>query len=319
MSDIIIDNMPVNPKQSKFRHIFKTVKKERQLWILCIPLVAWVATFAYYPMYGIIIAFIKYVPGKPFLDCQWVGLKYFQQFFESPDLFLILRNTLVISGLDLLFGFPAPILLAILINELAFKRFKKFAQTVSYMPHFVSWVVVSSIMFTTLGTDGVFNEVLQLLGIVHEPVAFLSKGEYFWGLITISNIWKGIGWGSIIYLSAIAGIDEELYQAGAVDGLGRFGMIWHILLPGIKTTIVLLFILQIGGILNAGFEQQLLIGNSQTREYYDVIDTYAYRYGIQLGRYSYGAAIGLMKSAIGLSLVLITNKIAKKVSDLSII
>ncbi len=319
MSEIIIDNLPKKAKQSRFNQIVKKFKKERQLWLLSIPLIAWVATFAYYPMYGIIIAFIKYVPGKPFLDCQWVGLKYFKQFFESPDLFLVLRNTLAISGLDLLFGFPAPIILAILLHELAFKRFKRFAQTVSYMPYFVSWVVVSSILFTTLGTDGVVNEVLRVLGFTDHPIAFLSKGEYFWGLLTLSNIWKGIGWGSIIYLSAIAGIDEELYQAGAVDGLGRFGMIWHILLPGIKTTIVLLFILQIGGILNAGFEQQLLIGNSQTRDYYDVIDTYAYRYGIQLGRYSYGAAIGLMKSVIGLTLVLIANKITKKVSDLSII
>lgn len=319
MSDIIVNHRPAASTERKIKRILRTFKKEKQIWLLSIPLVAWVATFAYYPMYGIIIAFLKYIPGKPFLSCDWAGLTYFKQFFNSPDIGIVLRNTLAVSGLDLLFGFPAPIILAILLNELVFNRFKRFAQTVSYMPHFVSWVVVSSILFTLLGTDGVVNEIAVKLGLASHPIGFLSTGKYFWWLITFSNIWKGIGWGSIIYLSAIAGIDGELYQAGAVDGLDRFGMIWHITLPGIKPTIILLLILQIGGILNAGFEQQLLLGNSQTRDYYEVIDTYAYKYGIQLGRYSYGAAIGLMKSVIGLGLVFMTNWISKKAVDVSIL
>lgn len=319
MSEVVVDSRPVKEEQKKIRQVGRIFKKERQLWLLCLPIIAWVATFAYFPMYGIIIAFLKYIPGKPFLDCEWVGFMYFEQFFKSPDILMVLRNTLAISGLDMLFGFPAPIILALLLNELAFNRFKRFAQTVSYMPYFVSWVVAASILFTLLSTDGVINKVLIDLGLVNEHVAFLSTGKYFWWLITFSNIWKGIGWGSIIYLSAIAGIDAELYQAGAVDGLGRFGMIWHITLPGIKATIILLLILQIGGVLNAGFEQQLLIGNAQTRDYYEVIDTYVYKYGFQLGRYSYGAAIGFMRSLLGLGLVLLANGVSKKVSNLSII
>jgi len=159
----------------------------------------------------------------------------------------------------------------------------------------------------------------MLLGIIDEPVSWLGEGKYFWGVITVANIWKGVGWSSIIYLSAIAGIDEELYQAGAVDGLGRFGMIWHITLPSIRTTVVLMWILAVGGILNAGFEQQLLLGNDKTRTFYEVIDTYAYKYGVQQGRFSYGTAVGLLKGVISVSLVFITNKISKKILDVSVL
>lgn len=319
MSEVTVESRIGRKQEKRIMQIGRQIKKERQLWLLSLPIIVWVATFAYYPMYGIIIAFLKYIPGKPFLDCEWVGLQYFGQFFTSPDIGMVMRNTLAISALDMVFGFPAPIILAILLNELAFKKFKRFAQTVSYMPYFVSWVVVANILFTLLSTDGTINKLLMDVGLIKSSVGFLNTGTYFWWLITFSNIWKGIGWGSIIYLSAIAGIDAELYQAGAVDGLGRFGMIWHITLPGIKATILLLFILQIGGVLNAGFEQQLLIGNAQTRDYYEVIDTYIYKYGFQLGRYSYGAAIGFMRSLLSLALVLVANKISSKVTKLSII
>jgi putative aldouronate transport system permease protein len=173
-------------------------------------------------------------------------------------------------------------------------------------------------MFTLLGNEGVVNEVLIKLGIIDEPVRFMGKGENFWALLLFSNIWKGIGWSAIIYISAIAGVDQELYQAGAVDGLSRFGMVWHITLPGIAPTIILLFILGIGGILNAGFEQQLLIGTPQTRDYHEVIDTYVYRYGIQLGRYSFATAVSLMKSVIGFVLVIISNKLSKKFTDMAL-
>ncbi len=305
-------------RKEQFHRIIKRVIKERQLWIACIPMIIWVLIFAYYPMYGILTAFVKYVPGKELYQCEWVGLMYFQQFFTSPDFWYVIRNTLTISFLGIIFGFPAPIILAVLFNELRNKVFKKVVQTISYLPHFISWVVVASIMFMLLGSEGLVNEVAQKLGIIDNPVLFLGEGKYFWPMITIVNIWKGIGWSSIIYLSAISGIDEELYHAGTVDGLGRFGLIWHITLPGIRTTVVLLFILSIGGILNAGFEQQLLLGNPQTREYYEVIDTYAYKYGVQMGRYSYGTAIGFMKSIIGLVLVFAANRFSKKVMDIAI-
>ncbi len=299
--------------------IFKSLKRDYQLWLLCIPILIWVFIFAYVPMYGLLAAFYNYVPGKPILESTFVGFKHFATFINSPDFHYVMRNTLAISGLNILFGFPAPIILALLFNELRLKQFKKFSQTISYLPHFISWVVVASLLFSFLGTEGSINKLLMNFGFIDEPIGFLSEGKYFWGVLTVTNIWKGIGWSSIIYIAAITGIDPQLYEAGQIDGLGRWGLMRHITLPGIRTTIILLWILGIGGILNAGFEAQLLIGNVQTREYWEVIDTYAYRYGIGLGQYSYAIAIGFMKSIIGVALVFITNKIASKLFDTSIV
>lgn len=289
------------------------------MWLISIPMILWVLVFCYIPMYGIIISFMNYIPGKPMFSSDWVGFLHFKTFFHSPDFWNVIRNTLAISGLGIVFGFTAPIILALLINELRGRFFKRFVQTVSYLPHFISWVVVASILFATLGNEGFMNDILLRLGVIDKPISFLGEGKYFWGLLTATNVWKDVGWATIIYLSAIAGVDSELFDAGKVDGLGRFGMVWHIILPSIRPTIVLLFILGIGGILNAGFEQQLLIGNSQTREYYEVLDTYAYKYGIQLGNYSYGAAISLLKGIISLLLVLAANRVSKKALDTSIL
>lgn len=306
-------------KEKKIDKMIRNFKKEKHIWIICIPIIIWVLTFAYYPMYGMLIAFFHYTPGKSILSCDWAGLFYFKQFFNAPEFFNILRNTLAISGLNLLFAFPAPIILALLINEMGNKHFKKIVQSISYLPYFISWVVTASLIYTFLSTDGLLPVILQKLGLLNREISFLGEGKYFWTIITSANIWKGVGFSSILYLSAIAGIDKELYDAAEVDGVNRFGKVWHITLPGIRTTIILLLILQIGSILNAGFEQQLLLGSPQTREYWDVIDTYAYRYGIQLGRYSYGMAVGLFKSAIGLTLVFLANRLSKKFFDLSLI
>ncbi|WP_339320444.1 ABC transporter permease subunit [Paenibacillus sp. FSL R10-2734] len=307
------------PSQMKIRNAMRSLYRERQLWLISIPMIIWVLIFCYMPMYGILMAFVNYIPGNTILQSDWVGLTHFKMFFDSPDFPLVLRNTLAISGLSILFGFPAPIVLAILLNELNNKRFKKTIQTISYLPHFISWVVVASILFALLGNEGILNDVLMRLDIIDQPISYLGEGKYFWGIITSANLWKDVGWSTIIYLSAMAGVDSEMYDAGKVDGLNRFGLIWHITLPSIRSTIVLLWILGIGGILNAGFEQQLLIGNAQTREYYEVIDTYAYKYGIELGNYSYGAAIGLLKAIIGVTLVFGANRFSKKVLDTSII
>lgn len=292
---------------------------EGQVWLLCVPMIVWVVVFCYLPIYGIATAFLQYTPGKPITKAPWVGLKYFLEFFRNPEFGMIMRNTLAISGLNILFGFPAPIILAILISELRVGPYKKVIQTVSYIPHFVSWVVMASLIFALLGSEGLMNKLLLSLHLVQKPILFLGEGKYFWGMLVTANIWKGIGWSSIIYLSAIAGIDQELYQAGAVDGLSRAGMVWHIVLPGIRVTILLLFILGIGDILNAGFEQQLLLGTPQTRSYYEVIETYAYRYGIQLGRYSFGTAIEFMKGIIGVSLVFSLNGIFRRTMQISVI
>lgn len=304
--------------KSFFQRVLFEFNKERQLWIITIIMLIWVLIFAYIPMAGIIIAFKNYEPGYNMWNCDWVGFQYFKEFFTAPEFPQVMRNTLAISGLNILFGFPAPIILAVLLNEMGRKKFKKVVQTVSYIPHFISWVVVASILFTILGNEGILNNILLSLGVIDKPIIYLYEGKYFWTIITIANIWKSIGWSSILYLSAMSGIDEELYQAGAVDGLGRFGMLWHITLPSIAVTIVLLWILGIGGILNAGFEQQLLLGNDQTRTYYEVIDTYAYKYGIQQGRYGYGAAVGLMKGVISVALVFGVNHLSKKTLDISV-
>lgn len=306
-------------KKNLLKRALEEFKHEPQLWVISGVMLVWVAVFCYYPMYGLIIAFRDFQPGQSFMSGEWVGFKYFIDFFTSPEFPMVLRNTLVISGLNILIGFPAPILLAVMLNELRFNQYKKVVQTVSYIPHFISWVVVASIAFTILGNEGTLNDILLSMGLIKEPINYLSEGKYFWAIITILNTWKSIGWSSIMYLSAMAGVDDELYQAGAVDGLSRFGMVWHITLPSIAVTIILLSILQLGSILNAGFEQQLLLGNAQTREYYEVIDTYAYKYGIQQGRYSYGTAVGLLKGVISVVLVYGANHLSKKAMDISVI
>jgi len=306
-------------KERTYGRIRRRLFKERELWVITTFMLAWLAVICYYPMYGLIISFKRYVPGRSIAQAQWVGLLYFRQFFSSPDFRYVIRNTLAISGLNILFGFPAPIILALLLNEMRAKLFKRVLQTVSYLPHFISWVVMASLLFTLLNSEGLLNRLLLNIGLIDRNISWLGEGKYFWGMLTLANIWKGVGFSSIIYLSAIAGIDGELYQAGAVDGLGRFGQVWHIILPGIRTTVVLLGILQLGNILNAGFEQQILLGNNMTRQYYEVIDTYAYKYGVQLGNYSYGTAVGLMKGVISVVLVFGANALSRKALDTAVL
>lgn len=298
--------------------LLRSLRTQRELWLLCIPIIIWVAVFAYYPMYGILMAFVDYIPGKEIFQCDFMGLKYFQQFLTNPSIAMLLRNTLAMSSLSLTVGFVAPIAFALMLNELGGRKTKKFIQTVSYLPHFISWVVAGSMVYLVLSSDGILNNLLIQFGATDTAIPFLTKGEYYWTTYTVVNIWKSMGWSSIIYLSAMSGVDEELYQAGAIDGLGRWGMVKHITLPSIAPTIVLLWILGIGNILNAGFDYHLIIGNDATRTYWDVIDTYAYRYGVQQGFYSMGTAVSLMKSMIGFLLVWATNTISKKLTDTSI-
>lgn len=296
--------------------VLKSFRTQKQMWAISGVALLWALIFCYIPMLGNVISFFDYVPGRNLFDCEFVGLRYLIDFFALPDMWRVFRNTLVISGLSMTIGFVAPIIFALLLNEIYHTVFKKVIQTISYLPYFISWVVVASIMMTLLGTEGNINELLIGLGWLEKPISFLNEKNLFWGILTTANIWKDLGWSAIIYISAIAGVDQSLYEAGEVDGLGRFGKVWHITLPGIATTIILLFIMNIGNILNAGFEQQLLIGNPLTKEVYENIDTYVYRYGVQLGRYSFATAVGLMKSVIGFALVVVANKISAKVTDM---
>ena len=301
------------------RHPFLTsLIEQREMWLLCVPIIAWVLLFCYYPMYGLLMAFVNYTPGKQIWEFGFVGLKYFKQFINGNDFWRILRNTLAMSGLNITVGFIAPILFAFMLNELGNPKVKKLVQTASYLPHFISWVVAGTMVTTVLGTDGVVNDVLLGLGVTKTRIQFLQKGEWYWWIITIVNIWKSLGWSAIIYLSAMAGVSEELCEAGAIDGMGRLGIAIHITLPAILPTIVLLWIMQVGNVLSAGFDQHLIIGNTITQRYWEVIDTYTYRYGVQNGYYSLGTAVSLMKSVIGFVLVLITNAIARKVGDVGL-
>lgn len=268
--------------------------------------------FSYIPMYGIIIAFKDYNILSSVTGAEWVGLKYFRDFFNDPALSNVLRNTLVLNGLALLFSFPAPILLALFINEIKNVKFKKTVQTISYLPHFLSWVIFGGIVMEMLMPNGVVSVLLYKLGILSEPINFMAKGEYFYAIYTIISIIKSVGFGSILYVAAITGIDQELYEAATVDGCGRFQKMWYITIPCISGTIVIMLIFQISSILNTGYEQIILLQNSLNLAYSETLDTYVYKIGIAQSRYSYAAAVGLLKSILSVSLMLIANQTSKK-------
>lgn len=268
--------------------------------------------FSYIPMYGIIIAFKDYNILSSVTGAQWVGLKYFREFFNDPALSNVLRNTLVLNGLALLFSFPAPILLALFINEIKNVQFKKTVQTISYLPHFLSWVIFGGIVMEMLMPNGVVSVLLYKLGILSEPINFMAKGEYFYAIYTIISIIKSVGFGSILYVAAITGIDQELYEAATVDGCGRFQKMLYITIPCISGTIVIMLIFQISSILNTGYEQIILLQNSLNLAYSETLDTYVYKIGIAQSRYSYAAAVGLLKSILSVSLMLIANQTSKK-------
>lgn len=268
--------------------------------------------FSYIPMYGIIIAFKDYNILSSVTGAEWVGLKYFREFFNDPALSNVLRNTLVLNGLALLFSFPAPILLALFINEIKNVKFKKTVQTISYLPHFLSWVIFGGIVMEMLMPNGVVSTLLYKLGILSEPINFMAKGEYFYAIYTIISIIKSVGFGSILYVAAITGIDQELYEAATVDGCGRFQKMWYITIPCISGTIVIMLIFQISSILNTGYEQIILLQNSLNLAYSETLDTYVYKIGIAQSRYSYAAAVGLLKSILSVSLMLIANQTSQK-------
>lgn len=270
-------------------------------------------------MTGLYMAFTNYSPTtegyfNDLLGAPFVGLDWFEYFFQN-DFVMIMRNTLATSLLTLLFSFPAPILIAIFLNEVRSMRMKKFVQTASYLPYFISWVIAANIFLTFLSGDGVVNDILQFFHFTDEDILFFQKGPYFWWIIAVANTWKVMGYNAIIYLAAISGIDQEQYEAAEVDGANRVQRIIHITLPAIRPTICILLILAIGGILNTGFEQQLLMQNDSILNYSDVLDTYAYRYGMKNGMYSYGTAVGLFKSIVSFILVLSANSITKKLND----
>jgi putative aldouronate transport system permease protein len=268
-------------------------------------------------MYGATLAFKDYKYNLGIMGSPWVGLKHFRAFISSLEFWDVIRNTLVISGLKILLCFPAPIILALLLNELWFPRFKRAIQTMSYLPNFVSWVVVVSLMTVVFSPyGGIVNNIRNRLGL--ESIFFLGEERFFYPLVVLSDIWKGAGWGSIIYLSALSGINPELYESAYLDGAGRLACTWYITLPGIKMTIGIMFIFAIGGILNAGFDQILLLQQPANMLISEILDTFTLKTGLNYGKFEYASAIGLFKSAFSFALVLITNWTAKRFFEVGI-
>ena len=261
------------------------------------------------------MAFQNYKPQLSFFEQEWVGFKHFIYLFKEPLFYESLKNTLGMSLLGLVFGTGSAIFFALFLNELRYTKFKKTVQTISYLPHFISWVVAATIVTNVLSNSGIVNEILMKLNIISEPIKFLQKQGMFWGIVTASDVWKEMGWNAIIYLAAMTSIDPELYDAAKVDGAGRFRRMFNITVPLIKSTILVLLIMSIGNILNIGFEKQMLLSNPTVASKALVIDKYALDYGIGMFRYSFGTAIGIFKSVVGIILIFLANKASKKFND----
>lgn len=290
----------------------KDWRRNKWKYILLIPVIIYLILFCYKPMYGIIIAFKNYKPSRGILESNWVGLKHFINFFTSRECIRVIRNTFTISGLSILFGFPAPIILALLVNEIKHARFKKVVQTVTYLPHFVSLVIICGLIKTFCLSDGIFNIIIEAFG--GQAKNLLEDKSLFYTIFIASDIWQEIGWGSIIYLAAIAGIDQEQYEAARIDGAGRFAQIFRITLPSIMPTITVLFIMRMGSVLNVGYEKVLLLYNPITYEVADIISTYVYRVGLVNAQFSFATAVSLVNSLVNILFLVITNAICNKVN-----
>ncbi|MDR2070012.1 MAG: ABC transporter permease subunit [Treponema sp.] len=288
---------------------------QRYLLLLSVPFMIWLIIFKYIPLTGWAMAFQDYKPQFGFFQQEFAGFKHFRALFAARQFYQALQNTLGMSFLGLIFGFTTSITFAILLNELRVLRFKQFAQTVSYLPHFVSWVIVANIVTTILSPSGPVNEILVNLGILKEPYNFMIRQNLFWWIVVFADIWKETGWNAIIYLAAITGIDAAIYEAAEIDGVSRLQKIWYITLPGIKSTITILLIMSIGNIINIGFEKQMLLGNSVVSAKSLVLDKYALDYGIGLFRYSFGTAIGIFKSVVSIILLICANTAARRIGE----
>ncbi len=304
------------------------LREEKYLQFMALCGVVWMLIFNYIPMYGILIGFKKNffittpLFSKKFWTSPWAdhfGFQHFLTFFHDEDFLTIMGNTLGISLLKLLINFPIPIIFALLLNEVRNAQFKKWIQTITYMPHFLSWVVLGGILTTWLGESGLFNEILIGMGIMKEGVSFLAYPKYFWPIVIISDLWKEVGWNAIIYLAAISGIDQEMYEAAKVDGASRWKQIWTITLPSIAPTITILFILAVGGLLNSNFDQIFVLHNPLNASRSNVIDIYVYQSAMRGMRYSYASAIGLFKSVIAFILLFGANQVTKKLNDTSLL
>ncbi|MBJ9990311.1 sugar ABC transporter permease [Paenibacillus sp. S28] len=309
----LANSVPIAERRKK-RGLAYRMLRQWDIQLMVIPALILIFIFSYIPMYGVLMAFQDYNIFNGFWNSPWVGFKHFSMFFHAPEFWTILRNTIIISLLKFGIGFPAPIILALMLNEVRQMFFKRVVQTISYLPHFLSWVIVAGFAMSILSTDnGSLNILLQKLHLIKEPIGFLGRAEYFWGIIVSTSVWKEIGFNSIVYLAAIAGINLSLYEAASIDGAGRVKQVFMITIPSIMPVVVIFMILAIGNLLSAGFEDILLLGaNPVLRDVASVIDTYVYRVGITNQRYSYATAVGLFKAVISVGLLTFANYFARR-------
>lgn len=302
-------------EKTKFSRIWMGIKRDRWLYLLLIVPVIYFIIFKYIPMYGVVIAFKDYNLFKGIADSEWVGLDVFRKIFMMKDFIRAVRNTLMLNILGLLIGFPVPVMIAIMLSEIQLPLYKRVTQTLLYLPHFISWVIIAGMAYQLFSTStGIINTMITSLS-GREPIPFLTTPRLWVAIYVGTGIWQGMGWGAILYLAAIAGINPELYEAALVDGCGRMRRIWHITLPGIRPTISILLILNLGRFMNIGFEQPYTMGNLLVNDVSDVLSTFVYRVGIKSGLFSIATAVGLFRSVIGLILLVTSNQISKRLGE----
>lgn len=318
MEEIVTGTEPLKPLKPSKKHkrwTWKTIKEQRQLIYMSVPLLAYIITFAYVPIWGWTMAFQDYKPARSFGEQTWVGFKHFEFLFKDENFLRVLRNTLGMSLINLVLGFTTAIILALLLNEIKKIFWKRTVQTISYLPHFLSWIIVTGIAATSLASDGIINDILMKLNIIDSPIIWLMEGKYFWGIVGGTTVWKEVGWNTIIYLAAMASIDPALYEAADIDGANRYQKMWNITLPSIKPTIVILLIMQVGHILEAGFELQYLLGNGLVVDWSETIDIFVLKYGIAMGNYSLATAGGIFKTVVSITMLLLANWTAKRLGE----
>ncbi len=304
---------PKNDKTGFKARLVRDLHRNWSLYLLFVPVLLYYILFKYKPMAGLIMAFQNYSPAKGLLGSTWVGLQHFKEFLTLPDFWQLMRNTLWISISMLIFAFPAPIILALLLNEIRNKAFQRSVQLVAYLPHFISMIVICGLIVKFTSDNGIINDFLSMFGL--ERISYLNYPKFFVPIYVLSGIWTDVGWSSIIYYAALTGVDQQLYEAAAIDGAGRWKQTVHVTLPGIMPTIVVMLILQIGNLLNIGYEKIILLYNPITYETADVISTYVYRKGVLDGAFSYSTAVGLFNSMLSFMLLFIANMISKKTGE----
>jgi len=297
------------------RSFWSRIASERQFLWMSVPVVLYVVLFTFVPLWGWTMAFQNFKPSKSFLQQQWVGFDWFVYLFSDESFVRVMANTLAMSSISIVFNFVSAIVLALLFNEVRILAFKRFAQTISYLPHFLSWVVVSGLVATMLSTDGVLNQTLLALGVIQKPLLWLGEPNAFWWIVGFANVWKEVGWNTIIYLAAMSAIDPNLFEAAELDGCNRYQKMGSITLPSIRPTIVILLIISVGYIMESGFEIQYLLGNGMNQETSQSIDIYVVNYGLNLGNYSLATAGGMFKSVVNIVLLFAANRLAGKLGQ----